>query len=132
MLSKTDESKADVFESLCIGSSTGDLNVFAKPTKPEKSREKGLNLQSSTPHALQPRQPYGSLAQLRQFGSLIVWLSQAQAPGSWLVVGLFVGLGGLVGGLVGGRGGTQSSTPYNQHLLIISSQQGELIQERYV
>ena len=112
--------------------STGDFDVFPEPTKPEKNQEEGLDLQSSTPHALQPRQPYRSLAQLRQLGSLIVWTSQAQAPGFWLVVGLFVGLvGGLVvGGPVGGRGGTQSSTPYNQHLLIISSQQGELIQDR--
>ena len=111
-----------VFENTYIDiSSTGDSNVFPEATKPEKNGEEKRHLQSSTPHALQPRQPYGSLAQLRQFESWIVCSSQAQAPGCWLVVGLFVGLGGLVGGLVGGRGGTQSSTPYNQHLLIISS-----------
>ena len=108
-----------------ICGSTGNLSVFAEPTKPAKGGEeenKEVNLQSATPHALQPRQPKGSFAQLRQFGSLIVWLSQAQAPGFWLVVGLVglsvgsVGLGGLV---VEGCGGTQSSTPYDQHQLIV-------------
>ena len=109
-----------------ICGSTGNLSVFAEPTKPAKGgeeEEEGVNLQSATPHAWQPRQPNGSFAQLRQFGSLIVWLSQAQAPGFWLVVGLvglpvfvFVGLGRLV---VEGCGSTQSSTPYDQHQLIV-------------
>ena len=107
-----------------ICGSTGNLSVFAEPTKPGKGgeeEEEGVNLQSATPHAWQPRQPNGSFAQLRQFGSLIVWLSQAQAPGFWLVVGLVglpvsVGLGRLV---VEGCGGTQSSTPYDQHQLIV-------------
>ena len=107
-----------------ICGSTGNLSVFAEPTKPAKGgeeEEEGVNLQSATPHAWQPRQPNGSFAQLRQFGSLIVWLSQAQAPGFWLVVGLVglpvsVGFGRLV---VEGCGGTQSSTPYDQHQLIV-------------